>query len=127
MASADEPTDLVGLEFERVGHLLAGSKIEMELVDSTEEPEVAGALHRWVMRAPGACEADIYLCADFEGAQLVSEHLFATEPSPDDDGLPAVGQNGRLVYVVRNLDTSGSRDAVYDTLDVAGALGGDEG
>jgi hypothetical protein len=52
-------------------------------------------------------------------------HLWVST-SPDDDGLPALGQNGSLVYVVHHLGDPTDRSGVYAALDVAGLLAGDE-
>jgi hypothetical protein len=56
---------------------------------------------------------------------LRTGRLLASVGPPDGWGLPAVGQNGRLVDAVHHRGGA-DEAALFRTLGVAGALGGEE-
>jgi hypothetical protein len=124
--SEHEPDAAVVEEGERVAALLALSDVEMIQVESTGHPVIPGIVYGWSLQGGDSIEADVYLCLDLAAVQAVLAYLGSVIGPPGDDGLPAIGQNGRLVFSVRYVGSVDDRKAVYDALDVVGALSGEE-
>lgn len=118
--------EIVREELTRVEDLLRSSGEVFRRIESDDTPAVPGAAQAWTYRAEGLAETRIYVCPDFESAGQALTALFSEIGEQDGDGLPAVGQNGRLVFVVHHLGGPGDRAAVYRTLGVVGALSGEE-
>lgn len=106
-----------------VHRLLASAGFEFDVMTQDPEPSVDGTTHHWLLRSNGIADVDAYLCFD---AQAAVGDLRSSLEAPDADGLPALGQNGSLVYIVRYTGQSDDRENVYRALGVAGALGGEE-
>lgn len=89
-------------------------------------PAALGAIGGWRFASPEhGVEADVYVFDDAQRGVDGGARLVERSTPQDDRGLPAVGSNGALVYVVRSASDASVEDA-YAALGVAGALGGEE-
>jgi hypothetical protein len=117
--------DLLEKERERLDALLGMSGVEFTQDESGEGAAPPGAAASWRFRSPGVAEVEVHVCMDHDATQEALHALLASVGPPDDWGLPSVGQNGRLVYAVHHRGGA-DEAALFRTLGVAGALGGEE-
>jgi hypothetical protein len=123
-----DPGDRLTPARELVDALLGLSKAPLiETGEPDPPPPELGALGGWRFESPApGVEADVYVFDTAEGIAAAAGRLLERSGPADERGLPAVGTNGGLVYVVRPTAADPTVEEAYAALGVASALAGRE-
>ncbi|MEO5678046.1 MAG: hypothetical protein ABIS47_00070 [Acidimicrobiales bacterium] len=109
----------------RVRDLLATSGVPFTEEDLPGGEAAPGSAAAWRFRSEGVAEVDVHVCLDHEATRDALQALQERAGPPSDMGLPAVGQNGRLVFVVSHLGGDDD-ESTFRTLGVVSAMSGEE-
>ncbi len=113
-------------ERERVDALLGLSNLEFTEGQPDISPSELGALASWRFTSvDNHVQADVYILDDAEAIQNALADLLQKYPA-DTQGLPAVSNNGGIVFVVQTILDQPDMETKTQAFTVASALAGEE-